>query len=277
MMSEVFLVHLSQPETARQLLWAAAAAALHVGPVRFEVLAVRIPPEATILPTEEIISREDCERIRQSEAERVERLKKVYERWIATIANAGHHAEWLDVEGLAARELAARGRGADLIVIDRLPEPLDQISNDVAHAALFDCHRPVLVVPPGLRAGADDTLGEHVAIAWKDDGRSIKAVIPALRYFPTTSDITVLQGYRGDAVPSALPEPLEEREIGARLVPIPIVANPFGKTLLERASGLGADLLVMGAYEHSPLREMLFGGVTRYVLHHADLPVLMRH
>jgi nucleotide-binding universal stress UspA family protein len=40
---------------------------------------------------------------------------------------------------------------------------------------------------------------------------------------------------------------------------------------------LGADMLVMGAYAHSPLREMIFGGVTRYMLDHADLPVLMRH
>ncbi len=40
---------------------------------------------------------------------------------------------------------------------------------------------------------------------------------------------------------------------------------------------LGADLLVMGAYHHSALREMIFGGVTWYMLDHADLPVLMRH
>jgi nucleotide-binding universal stress UspA family protein len=277
MISEVFLVHLSQPETARQLLWAAAATAAHIGPVRFEVLAIRIPPEATILPTEEVISREDCRLIRQIEVERVERLRNVYERWLPAIRDAGHHAEWLDIEGLAAREIAARGRGVDLIVIDRLPVPLDQISKDVAHAALFDCHRPVLVVPPGLRTGPDSTLGRRVAIAWKDDGRSIKAVIPALRYFPTTSDLIVLQGYRGNIAPTALPEPLEEHEIDARLIPIPIVSSPFGGTLLERALGLGADLLVMGAYTHSPLRQMLFGGVTRHVLHHAELPVLMRH
>jgi nucleotide-binding universal stress UspA family protein len=36
-------------------------------------------------------------------------------------------------------------------------------------------------------------------------------------------------------------------------------------------------MLVMGAYAHSPLREVIFGGVTRYMLDHADLPVLMRH
>ena len=51
----------------------------------------------------------------------------------------------------------------------------------------------------------------------------------------------------------------------------------FGETLLSEAHELDADLLVMGAYAHSPLREMVFGGVTRFMLAHADLPILMRH
>jgi nucleotide-binding universal stress UspA family protein len=59
--------------------------------------------------------------------------------------------------------------------------------------------------------------------------------------------------------------------------PLAIGAEPFGRTLLDTAKALRADLLVMGAYAHSPLREMLLGGVTRYVLAHAEIPVLMRH
>jgi nucleotide-binding universal stress UspA family protein len=51
----------------------------------------------------------------------------------------------------------------------------------------------------------------------------------------------------------------------------------FGEALLAKAHTLSADLLVMGAYRHSPLRELLLGGVTRYMLGHADLPILMRH
>jgi nucleotide-binding universal stress UspA family protein len=58
---------------------------------------------------------------------------------------------------------------------------------------------------------------------------------------------------------------------------LPIGAGVFGRMLLEKLHELGADMLVMGAYAHNPLREMVFGGVTRYVLDHADVPVLMRH
>jgi hypothetical protein len=274
-MSEVILVYLSQPQTAPQLLWAAEAITRAVGHVRFEVMAIRIPPETTILPTEQILSQEDCARIRRKEADRTEYLRRIYDRWTREIADAGHHSDWIDIEGLAGREVARRGITADLIVIDRLPKPVNQLAKDVAHAALFDCHRPVLVIPPGLRRGG--TLGEHVAIAWKDDGRAIKAVIPAMRYFSGAKDTTALMGYRGSAPPVDLPQPLVEREIDARLYPVTIGSDPFGQTLLERAQGLGADILVMGAYAHSPLQEMLFGGVTRYVLNHAELPVLMRH
>ena len=58
---------------------------------------------------------------------------------------------------------------------------------------------------------------------------------------------------------------------------IPIGETPFGSALLARAHALGADMLAMGAYAHSPLRELILGGVTRFMIAHADLPVLLRH
>ena len=65
--------------------------------------------------------------------------------------------------------------------------------------------------------------------------------------------------------------------IRAELHVLPIGPGVFGQALLNKAHELGADMLVMGAYAHSPLREALLGGVTRHMLAHADLPVLMRH
>ena len=53
--------------------------------------------------------------------------------------------------------------------------------------------------------------------------------------------------------------------------------GPVGEQLLQKAHELGADLIVMGAYAHGEWREALLGGVTRYMLDHADLPLLMRH
>jgi nucleotide-binding universal stress UspA family protein len=58
---------------------------------------------------------------------------------------------------------------------------------------------------------------------------------------------------------------------------LPVRTGGLGAALLARAHELGADMLVLGAYQHSPLREFLLGGVTRHMLTHADLPMLLRH
>ena len=62
-----------------------------------------------------------------------------------------------------------------------------------------------------------------------------------------------------------------------RCTRFPIGAGALGAALLDKAHELGADMLVMGAYQHSPLREFLLGGVTRHMLAHGDLPMLLRH
>ena len=85
----------------------------------------------------------------------------------------------------------------------------------------------------------------------------------------------VLAGTRGDD--SAVPAILAEHGVAADLHVLPIGAGVLGAALLDQAHEISADMLVMGAYQHSPLREFLLGGVTRHMLAHADLPVLLRH
>jgi nucleotide-binding universal stress UspA family protein len=74
-----------------------------------------------------------------------------------------------------------------------------------------------------------------------------------------------------------MPRVLLEHGIAAELHRLPIGSEPFGQTLLGAVHRVSADVLVMGAYAHSPLRELILGGVTRYMLDYADLPVFMRH
>ena len=107
--------------------------------------------------------------------------------------------------------------------------------------------------------------------------RAAKAVLPALRCLDHAEQVHVLAGMRQGTGPPVLPQILIDHGIRAELHILPIGPGAFGQVLLENAHRLGADMLVMGAYAHSPLREALFGGVTRHVLAHADLPVLMRH
>jgi nucleotide-binding universal stress UspA family protein len=138
---------------------------------------------------------------------------------------------------------------------------------------LFTTDRPVLIVPSTFSSD----FGRRVAIAWRDDRRTIKAVIAGLRCLTRAERVFVLAGVRGGTVQHSLPPILLEHGIAADLHTLPICVGAFGDALLAKAHELGADLLVMGAFGHNPLHQMLLGGVTRYMLSHADLPVLMRH
>jgi nucleotide-binding universal stress UspA family protein len=101
--------------------------------------------------------------------------------------------------------------------------------------------------------------------------------VPALRLLGHTEEVLLLAGVRAGSASPTIPSVLIEHGLPASLHVLAIDSSPFGDLLLGRARDLGADMLIMGAYAHSPLREMLLGGVTRHVLAHAGLPVLMRH
>jgi nucleotide-binding universal stress UspA family protein len=269
-------VILALPEHAGTLAAALAAArglAALMGSARINVLAIRLPPEATITGTEEILTRHREAQIRAGEEARAQAMRAVFEPWAATARAPGIAIDWIDVEGLADAVIAEWGRRADYLVIDRVSESDAAAHRLALNAALFDTDRPVLVVPPGPAA----SFGAQVAIAWRDDMRTDRAVLAALRLLSRASEVHVLAGVRDGAAPPVLPAILAEHGIAAKLHVLPIGSGVFGEALLAHAHALGADLLVMGAYTHSPWRELLLGGVTRHVLSHATLPVLMRH
>ena len=177
-----------------------------------------------------------------------------------------------------AAEVETRGSRADFIVVAQ-PGPADDRATRAAfEAALFRTERPVLMLPPDvLPPGAAGAFGRRVAIAWRDDAQAIKALVPALRLLAGAEQIHLLAGVRPGTPAPAIPPVLVEHGLAATLHVLAIGGVPFGEMLLDRARELGADLLIMGAYTHSPLREKLLGGTTRSVLAHADLPVLLRH
>jgi nucleotide-binding universal stress UspA family protein len=120
-------------------------------------------------------------------------------------------------------------------------------------------------------------FGERVAIAWRDDKRTERSVLAALRLLPHAQQVHVLAGVRPGAPTPALPAILAEHAINAELHVLPIGTGVFGDVLLTAAHAVRADMMVMGAFTRSTWRDMIVGGVTRYMLAHADLPVLMRH
>ncbi len=270
--SSVILALLNRPESAPGVLAAAARLAELTEAGRIISLVIRMPPEATILPSEEILGHHDELRIRVEERQRSEALKRLHDAWLLP---PNVVSEWEDIEGLADRLVAEWGRRADFIVLQRQADHVTEPERQALHAALFDTDRPVLVVPP---QHPSTPFGRRIAIAWRADERTVKAVLSGLRCMARAEQVHLLAGTRDPTAPLSLPPVLAEHGIAATLHVLPITGQrAFGETLLETAHRLDADMLVMGAFVHHPLRNILLGGVTRHMLGHADLPVLMRH
>ncbi len=181
--------------------------------------------------------------------------------------------------GREVDEVLHFGRLSDLTVIARPSAEEEGGLTTTFDAALFDSGRPVLLVPGAPVAD----LGTAVAIAWDRSCEAARAVGAALPLLTAASKVVILTaremaGESGSEVePSELATYLALHGVDARtwaFVPGP---GSLGSALLEEAGKAEANLLVMGAYGHSRLREMVLGGVTRSILADADMPVFLMH
>ena len=271
-MANVVLALLTNTQTAPDILAAADRLAVLLGGARIEALVVRAPPISTILVTEEILSRADEQKIRFQEADRAGALRRIFN---ARLAQSGRTPEpsWIDEEGITEILVKNYGQRADYIVTGRPDAPADHSEHEALYAALFDTDRPVLMIPPGTKMD----FGENVAIAWRDDKFTLNALLAALRCLPPMADLHVLMGRRPGHTMPKIPDIIAEHGFVATGHELPVGKNVFGEQLLTTAHALHADMLVMGAFVHSAWHNMLFGGVTKHILLHSDIPVLMRH
>jgi hypothetical protein len=273
-MVDVIVAVLGRQETARGVLDAAQCLAGLDGRGNVIAVAVDTPPPANPFVAEALMAEvEDVAAAREQDRARTAALKATFDAWEGDARQGGITVQWDEVAGPASVAVEQRGRRADALVVARPMDDDDEPTRQGFQAALFHTERPILVVPPGPSA----RFGRCVAVAWRDDGRTVKAVIPALRFLAGAEQFHLLAGLREGAAHPTIPAVFQDHGITASLHVLPIGAGAFGRSLLDKLHELGADLLVMGAYAHNPLREMVFGGVTKYILEHADVPVLMRH
>jgi nucleotide-binding universal stress UspA family protein len=207
---------------------------------------------------------------------------KIEASFRAACSRAGISHEWRLAEGDPAEVAVLNAHYADVAVtgqIDpekppaggwaRLPEQLALASG-----------RPALIVP---YAGRFDTAGRRVLLAWSRTRESARALNDALPILERASQVTVLSinPRRGEGA-NDLPGSdiaLHLARHGVKAEAASTVADDIdvGNTLLSRAADLGSDLIVMGCYGHSRMRELILGGATREVLRHMTVPVLMSH
>jgi nucleotide-binding universal stress UspA family protein len=183
-------------------------------------------------------------------------------------------ASFAAVTGREDDLVAQLGRLADLTVVPHPDTGQDVSSSDALHAVLFDSGRPVLIAPQT----APETIGTRICIAWNGTAESASAVMSAIPWLQRAEAVRILSAgeyqRRGPPAQDLAPY-LALHRVDAEVAPFRLVNNSVGRGLLAAAAEFGADLLVMGAYSHSRLRQLILGGVTSHVLQHAALPVLM--
>jgi nucleotide-binding universal stress UspA family protein len=274
-MAGFLLVVLNRADTARACLQAAAQIAGAMSEARILALCVRVDPASTILPSEQVLTNERRARLESDATQLAAAINRIYNSWLDEHPDwAPGRTSWSDPVSTIQRQLQVRGRGADLIVVASPVNAQDLYRREALRTAIFDAERPVLIVPNK----AIETVGRSIALIWDDEASTVKAVLDAMPLLARAHDVFVLiaRGQNADAPRSQLPQLLIDHSINAEIHPITPDSGPRGSALLKHAQHLRADLLVMGAYPH-PLIELMPGGLTRYMVSYADLPILMRH
>jgi len=221
----------------------------------------------------------------QQAEERAVKVRKAYDRWRKTAnlpedggAVGNPSCTWVETVDRPDTAIARRGRLADLIVVCR-PDGANAVTTvtEGLEAALLESGRPLLVAPAKPRKA----IGAHIAIAWNGGAEASRAVAASLPFLPaaeTVSIITIGEARAPEVDGDALAAYLVRHGVQAQVRRIePASGLSVGRQLLAAAEADDADLMVMGAYTHSRLRELVFGGVTREVLSAANLPVVMAH
>jgi nucleotide-binding universal stress UspA family protein len=184
-------------------------------------------------------------------------------------------SRWREVIGADDVVIPEHGRLADLLVFAGIGSGGGDPPQRAFEAALMRGARPVLLVP---ETGAGP-IGQTIAIAWNGSAEAARAVagaMPLLENAEQVHIVTAAGTHTEVETGQALADYLGWHGIVCdrhALYP----ETSVGAALLARTKELGADLLVMGGYGHSRMRELIFGGATLHVLGHYDLPVLIAH
>jgi nucleotide-binding universal stress UspA family protein len=214
------------------------------------------------------------ERARRAQAEAASAL---FHRLAAAADLTG--VEWRTSSADAVAAVRLHARYADLVVVGQ-PSTDDgsSVNADFVEQVALTVGRPVVIVP---YAGTFHAPGRKVLVAWNGGREATRALTDALPILRAAQSVRLIEF---DARPNDKRMP--GADIGLYLarhgVKVEVSTEPaedidVGNQILSRVADYDIDLIVMGAYGHSRVREMLLGGVTRTVLQSMTAPVLMSH
>jgi len=266
---------------------AAAEASLRVADefgAHLQLLHVRPDPESLVPMIGEgmsgVMLDQMVEGFRTESLERAAGARRLYDALSARRAGVPADGKatlaFREEEGREDEVAAQLARLHDVTVLARMERQAGAPASVTLESVLLHSGRPVLVAP----SEPVRSIGRKIVVAWNGKMQAARALAASLPFLARADTVTILTAVESHTAgrPGEVVRYLSWHGIRAEPVEVPAQSpGKVGHILLDYVAQSGADLLVMGAYGHSRLKEMILGGATREVLGHAPLPVLMAH
>jgi len=191
--------------------------------------------------------------------------------------DAGVPFHWLDINGDNDDELVACARRHDLVVLPRAIRSNFGSDTISAEQVGMASGGPILVLP---QAGYPENFGKRILVAWKDSREAARVLRDAWPFLAAAEELHFVTAARGDE--PELDE-LLQRHLASHGCKTPnlIVDNsndvPAGELIRRHIDQIGADMVVLGLYGHPRFAEFVLGGVSRDMLNHITMPLLVSH
>jgi nucleotide-binding universal stress UspA family protein len=189
----------------------------------------------------------------------------------------GPTAAWHQEFGHVAEVLVRHGRVSDLIAVPRPRVKTSTVRRspvgEAIEAVLLETGRPVLIEPPKCKA----KRCERVAIGWNESAEASRALAMTLPWLVDMSAVTVIVSKDRQPRVKAVVDYLAWHGVAANVQTLDDRGSSVGEAILNVCSDVGAEFVIIGGFSHARARELLFGGVTHYLLAESRIPTIMVH
>lgn len=250
------------------------------------LVGMAVMPPVIIIPGSEADAGAVIEDHRTQYRPQIDRMRAGF---AAAIAESGVKGDWLELDcenenpfGDVGTVAVQQARMADLVIASTV-NPAWSLSGylDVPETLIMNSGRPVLLLP---NPPVPELVGRRVLLAWNDSREAVRAAFDAMPLLSGADTVLIAQlgeanrreGARENSG-KGISAVLARHGVKAEVLSPKSGAGNIGAELLELAKSNNADLMVMGCYGHSRLRELVLGGASRHVLQHVRVPVLFSH
>ncbi len=187
---------------------------------------------------------------------------------------ASPRAAWMEKAGSPNKVLGIMGPVSDLLVVSRPAVKGGTIARLFLSASLLKSSRPVLVLPQTKQR----SVGTRICIAWNQSAEAAQAVASVMPMLVRADHVTIVAcGPETKAGPKSGQLAAYLKYWGIKSERVATPGKHTSDEILATYKSTASDLLVMGAYSRNRMTELVFGGVTEYMLKRASIPVVMLH